>query len=118
MKHGASGKIQVSKTIKNAILIPQKSTVDIQEKTFVYVVDKNNQVQMRSITPKIRLTDYYIIGNGDLNRDDKFVYEGLQQIKDGDKINPQLIKLKTANEPDEQLYGEKLTGKPASSAKI
>jgi len=118
LKHGASGKIQITKTIKNAILIPQKSTVDIQEKTFVYVVDKNNQVQMRSITPKIRLTDYYIIGNGDLNRDDKFVYEGLQQIKDGDKINPQLIKLKATSEPEEKLFGEKLTSKPASSARI
>ncbi len=118
LKHGASGKIQIAKTIKNALLIPQKSTVDIQEKTFVYVLDKNNQVQMRSITPKIRLTDYYIIENGDLSPNDQFVYEGLQQIKDGDKINPQLIKLKATNEPEEKLFGEKLNSKPASSSDI
>lgn len=118
LKHGASGKIQISKTIQNALLIPQKSTVDIQEKTFVYVVDKNNQVQMRSITPLIRLADYYIIANGDLDRNDQFVYEGIQQIKEGDKINPQLIKLKPTTEPQDKLLGEKLDHRSNSLAKI
>jgi len=118
LKHGASGKIQISKTIKNALLIPQKSTVDIQEKTFVYVVDKNHQVQMRSITPKIRLSNYYIIEAGDLARTDQFVYEGLQQIKDGETINPQLIKLNTSKEQQPKLFGEKLSNKSGTAAKI
>jgi membrane fusion protein (multidrug efflux system) len=118
LKHGASGKIQISKTIKNALLIPQKSTVDIQEKTFVYLLDKNNQVQMRSINPQVRLADYYIISNSDLDRNDQFVYEGIQQIKEGEKINPQFIKLRGATEPQEKLLGEELVNKSGNSAKI
>jgi len=118
LKHGASGKIQIAKTMKNAIMIPQKSTVEIQEKTFVYVVDKNNQLQMRAINPKVRLAEYYIIDNNDLDRNEQFVYEGIQMVKEGDKINPQVIKLKEVSEPQEKLYGEKLENKPADSAKI
>lgn len=118
LKHGSSGKIQIAKTLKNALMIPQKSTVEIQEKTFVYVVDKNNQLQMRAINPKVRLAEYYIIDNGDLDRNEQFVYEGIQMVKEGDKINPQVIKLKAISEPQEKLYGEKLENKPADSAKI
>jgi RND family efflux transporter MFP subunit len=117
LKHGASGKIQIAQTLKNALLIPQKSTIDIQDKTFVYVLDKNNQVQMKSITPKIRLANYYVIENGDLDSKDQFVYEGLQMIKDGDKINPQLIKLNPGNEQT-PMFGEELEKKPAKTPEI
>lgn len=118
LKHGASGKIQIAKPIKNAVLIPQKSTVDIQEKIFVYTVGKNNQVQMKSVNPKARLSNYYIIDNNDLAKGEQFVYEGLQQIKDGDKINPQLIKLNPNSEQQPALFGEKLTHQEPSPAKI
>lgn len=117
LKHGASGKIQISESINNALLIPQKSTIDIQDKTFVYVLDKNNQVRMKSITPKIRLSNYYVIEKGDLDASDKFVYEGLQMIKDGDKINPQLIKLNPSAEKT-PLFGEELEKKPAKTPEI
>ena len=117
LKHGASGKIQISETIKNALLIPQKSTIDIQDKTFVYVLDKNNQVQMKGITPKIRLANYYVIENGDLSSKDQFVYEGLQMIKDGDKINPQLIKLNPGNEQT-PMFGQELSKKSSKTPEI
>jgi membrane fusion protein (multidrug efflux system) len=118
LKHGSSGKIQIEKPIKNAVLIPQKSTVDIQEKIFVYTVGKNNQVQMKSVNPKARLSNYYIIESDDLAKGEQFVYEGLQQIKDGDKINPQLIKLNPNSDQQPALFGEKLTHQEPSPAKI
>ncbi len=118
LKHGSSGKIQIAKPIRNAVLIPQKSTMDIQEKIFVYTVDKNNHVQMKSVNPKARLSNYYIIENNDLAKGEQFVYEGLQQIKDGDKINPQLIKLNPNSEQQPALFGEKLTHQEPSPAKI
>lgn len=118
LKHGSSGKIQIEKPIKNAVLIPQKSTVDIQEKIFVYTVGKNNQVQMKSVNPKARLSNYYIIESDDLAKGEQFVYEGLQQIKDGDKINPQLIKLNPNSDQQPTLFGEKLTHQEPSPAKI
>jgi RND family efflux transporter MFP subunit len=118
LKHGASGKIEITKNIKNAFLIPQKSTVDIQEKIYVYTVDKNNQVQMKNITPKIRLSNYYIVDESDLGRSEKFVYEGVQQITDGEKINPQLIRLNSGSEKQPRLLGEKINHKDDTAAKI
>lgn len=118
LKHGASGKIRIAKPVRNAVLIPQKSTMDIQEKIFVYTVDKNNQVQMKSINPKARLSNYYIIDENDLGKGEQFVYEGLQQIKDGEKINPQLIKLNPNSDQQPALFGEKLNHQQPSPAKI
>jgi RND family efflux transporter MFP subunit len=87
LKHGATGKIIISKSLKNALIIPQKSTFEVQEKTYVYLVDKNNKVQLRSVVPQFRLENTYIISNG-LKPGDRFLYEGLQQVKEGDKILP------------------------------
>jgi membrane fusion protein (multidrug efflux system) len=94
LKHGSSGKIVLTKPIKKAILIPQKSTFEIQEKNYVFVVNDKNVVQMKSFVPKFRITNYYIVESG-LNVNDKIIYEGIQLIKDGDKIIPQLV---TSNE--------------------
>ncbi len=103
LKHGASGKIRIEKTIKNAIIVPQKSTFDVQDKTYMYIVDKDNRVKLRSITPKIRLTNHYILNPADLNQKEQFVYEGLQLIKDGDKINTKVIDLTKIIEQKEEI---------------
>jgi len=106
LKHGASGKILITKTVKNAIMIPQKSTVEVQEKTYVYVVDKNNVVQMRSITPKARLENSYIVESG-LQPTDRIVYEGLLQLKDGEKIVPKTIAPELAESQQTAISADK-----------
>jgi membrane fusion protein (multidrug efflux system) len=85
LKHGSSGKIRLSTVLKNAMLVPQKSTFEIQDKIYVYVVDKNNQVQMRSITPKARMPHLYVVSSG-LSSEEKIIYEGIQQVKVGETI--------------------------------
>ncbi|MGQ0829710.1 MAG: efflux RND transporter periplasmic adaptor subunit [Bacteroidota bacterium] len=87
LKHGASGKVRIKNKIKNALLIPQKSTFEIQENIYVYVVDKNNVVRLRKILPSILLSQLYVVSSG-LSANDKFVYEGIQKVKEGDKIEP------------------------------
>jgi RND family efflux transporter MFP subunit len=90
LKHGATGKIQVNTALKNAILIPQKSTFDQQEHLCVFVVNSNNIVQVRKITPSVRLPRLFVIGSG-LSPQEKIIYEGIQRIKDGDKIIPEAV---------------------------
>lgn len=92
LKHGASGKVRLMTAIKNALIIPQKSTFEIQDKSYVYVVDKNNEVKMQSFTPMMRLSHFYIIEEG-LESGDKIVYEGLQNMKEGMKISPTTVPL-------------------------
>lgn len=90
LKHGASGKILVKTELKNAMLIPQKSTFEVQENIYVFVVDKNNKVQQRKVVPSIRLPQLYAIASG-LSADNKIIYEGIQKVKDGDVVTPETI---------------------------
>jgi len=90
LKHGSSGKILIINTIENAIIIPQKAVFEIQDKNYVYVVNDQNQVRMRSFTTKRRLDKHYIVEAG-LEAGDKIVYEGIQNIKDGAVISPMPI---------------------------
>ena len=91
LKHGANGKIVITNTVKNALLIPQKSTFEIQDKLFVYVLDKNNQLQQRLIKPTMRITDYFILSGG-ITANEYILLEGAENLKNGDRIQPEIIK--------------------------
>lgn len=90
LKNGASGKIMVKEELKRAMVIPQKASFEIQDKIYVFVVDEANVVRMRNITPGIRLPHLYVVSSG-LNPKDRVIYEGIQQVKDGTRITPQMI---------------------------
>ena len=64
LKHGETGKVRLVIPIKNALIIPQKSTYEIQDKIFVFVVDQNNTVKSRNIVVKQSLSNLYIIESG------------------------------------------------------
>ncbi len=87
LKHGSSGNILLTNTVSDAILVPQKAVFEIQDKSYVYVVDSTNQVNMKSFVPKSRFDDYYVVRSG-LKEGDRIVYEGIQSLKDGVKIKP------------------------------
>ena len=72
--------------------MPQKSTFEIQDKNYVFVLDENNKVYTRSFTPKTRYSDFYIVQSG-LNKGEKVVYEGIQKLKEGMQIVPQYMTL-------------------------
>ncbi len=88
LKHGSSGKVLIENELKNAIVIPQKSTFEVQDKLYVYVLGEGNKVEMRAIVPKLRLSHLYVIESG-LSVNDKFIYEGIQTVKQGDMVTPE-----------------------------
>ncbi|WP_040415197.1 efflux RND transporter periplasmic adaptor subunit [Cyclobacterium qasimii] len=90
LKHGATGKIILTNKVSNAIIIPQKAVFEIQDRSFVYVVNKDNVVEMRSIVPRARFSHYYIVESG-LEVGEHFVYEGIQNVKDGMTIQPKMV---------------------------
>lgn len=87
LKHGASGKARLTTEVDNAIIIPQKATFEIQDKTFVFIVDKDNMVQTRAFKPGRRVAQYYIVEAG-LKPGERIVFEGVQSIRQGAKIKP------------------------------
>lgn len=92
LKHGASGKILLQTSMNDALMIPQKAVMEIQDKSFVFVVDKNNKVSMKSFHPKTKIDEYVVVQSG-LTEHETIVYEGVQNIRDGSVIRPQYVML-------------------------
>lgn len=90
LRHGSSGKVLVKNEIPNALLVPQKSTIEVQEHLYVFVVDSSNTVRMRKILPAVRLPQFYVVSSG-LQADDRFILEGVQRVRDGAKIIPEVV---------------------------
>ena len=90
LKNGETGKVKLTVPIKNALLIPQKATFEIQDKIYVFVMDKNNVVHSRTIEVKQRLSNVYIVESG-LSPDDKILIDGLQTVKEDEKIKPKMV---------------------------
>jgi len=85
LKHGETGKVKITIPVSNALIIPQKATYEVQDKVYVYVVDKNNIARSKNITVKTSLPDLYVVGSG-LEEGDKILVEGVQNVKDDDKV--------------------------------
>ena len=93
LKNGETGKVRMTVPVTGALIIPQKATYEIQEKTYVFVVDRKGVIQARNIAISHTLPDLYVIGNG-LTEKDRILLEGIQKVKEGDKIHAEFVKPK------------------------
>lgn len=87
IKHGTSGKLIISENKHRVILIPKKAVFSIQDKQFVFVVNKQNIVRMKNIIITATLDDFFILESG-LKPGEIIVQEGTQSLRDGEKIIP------------------------------
>jgi len=92
LKHGASGKVLVEEELRQALVIPQKSTFEIQDKTYVFALDAGNRVRMRAVKPRLRIPHLYVLESG-LQPGDRILYEGIQMVKEGQQIRPRPVPL-------------------------
>ncbi|TDQ08141.1 efflux RND transporter periplasmic adaptor subunit [Pedobacter metabolipauper] len=95
LRSGNTGKIRLSLTHQNALAVPQESTIEIQDKVFVFSVDKNNKVTKQPITVLGASGTNYLIKDG-LKSGDRIVFKGMESLKDGDAIKPEEKKNLTA----------------------
>ncbi|WP_129021873.1 efflux RND transporter periplasmic adaptor subunit [Edaphocola flava] len=85
LRHGGSGRLLITRPMKQAMLMPQKAVFEIQDKNYVFVVDDKGTVRQRSIAVAQRVADYYLIKGG-LDTKDKVVLEGIQSLREGHVI--------------------------------
>ena len=85
LRHGETGNILIDLPYKNAMLIPQKATFEILDKTYVYVVNKDNTLEQRMINVAAELPHVFIVKNG-LKKEDRILLEGLRKVHNGQAI--------------------------------
>ncbi len=88
LRSGGSGNIVFPYTMENVCVIPQNATQEIQDKKFVYVLQadstvKHTEIQIYNLNDGLN----YIVTGG-LKNGDKIVVEGVQTLRNGQKITP------------------------------
>lgn len=88
LRSGATGQISFPVHHTNAILVAQKSTYEIQNKKFVYVVGKDNKVKATEIEVLPQNDGQtYVVTKG-LNVGDRIVVEGVNKLSNDMEIKP------------------------------
>lgn len=92
LRSGISGKIRIPQSIASALVVPQESTFELQDKVFVFSLSDSNKVSSQPISIAGKSGNYYLVNNG-LKPGDKIVYTGLERLKDGMVIQPQAMSM-------------------------
>lgn len=84
LRNGETGKIRMTLPLKNALIIPQKATYEIQDQKYVFVIDKNGVAKSKNIKVSYELPDIYVVSG--ISPDEKILLEGVQKVKDDQKV--------------------------------
>lgn len=90
LRHGETGTILMAKPYPNAMLIPQKATFEIMDKTYVYVVNKEDKLEQRLINIEAELPQLFIVKDG-LKDSDRILLEGIRKVRPGDRVKINLM---------------------------
>jgi len=130
LRHGQTGNVLIHRTLKNAIVIPQRATFEILDKRYVYVVGEDDVVHQREIVVEYEMDDIFVVKKAEqkkeehkkdehkkeeakkdehkkeeakkgLDVNDKIILEGVRQVHDGEKVEVEFLK------PEEALANQK-----------
>lgn len=87
VRSGSSAVVRIPQTINNALLVPQKSTYQIQGKLFVYILEAGNKVKSVEVVTKSSSGQSFVIQKG-LKNGDKIVVDGISSLREGLEIKP------------------------------
>lgn len=86
LRHGETGNVRMTIPLTNTLLIPQKSTFEILDKQYVFVLDKDAIIRSRAITVAAELPHIYAVQSG-LEVNDKILLDGLRLVRENEKIS-------------------------------
>ncbi len=98
LRSGGSGTIRIPQLMDSVIVIPQKTSYELQGKHFVYVVGAGNKVRNTEIEVLVgNLKDSYVVTSG-LNIGDQIVLEGIASLRNDTEIKPKLAEIGNLSE--------------------
>ena len=105
LRHGETGSILMPIALKNAVIVPQKTTFEVLDKKFIYVIDENNIVRSRLITVNKELSHLYVINSG-VGIKDKILLDGLSKVHENQKIQYEFVNPQKAIADLSHLHAE------------
>jgi len=98
LRSGGSGLVRIPQYVDSAIIIPQKTSYELQGKHFVYVVGTGNKVHNTEIEVLVgNLKDSYVVTSG-LKVGDQVVLEGITSLRNDAEINPKVVETGSLSE--------------------
>ena len=88
LRSGNTGKIKLGLNHDKAILVSQESTIEIQDKVYVFTLSKDNKVSKVPIAISGKTSTDYLVTNG-LASGDRIVVAGFENLQEGTVITPQ-----------------------------
>lgn len=87
LRSGNTGRVKISMQHQNAIVVPQEATIEIQDKIYVFLVDKKNAVTRQPVVVSAKSGTDYLIKEG-IASGDRIVLKGFENLPDGATIIP------------------------------
>ncbi|MBB5638206.1 membrane fusion protein (multidrug efflux system) [Pedobacter cryoconitis] len=96
IRSGSSATVRIPNAVKDAILVPQSATFELQDKRFVVVVDKDGKTKNVAVTVMQNTAGNFFVVETGLKAGDEIVLEGVATLKDGTQIkanaeNPETV---------------------------
>jgi membrane fusion protein, multidrug efflux system len=105
LRHGQTGTVRITRTLKDAIVIPQRATFELLDKRYVFVVGKDNVAHQREFEVMYEKDDIFVVEKGKtgekgkqggkgLDENDRIVFEGVREVRDGDPVEFEFVEPK------------------------
>lgn len=91
IRSGSSGAVQIPATVDSALVIPQKTTYEIQGKTFVYLVGKDGTVKSGEVSVMENDDGRFFVVEEGLQAGAQIVLEGVATLREGAPIKPKPV---------------------------
>lgn len=91
VRSGSSAIVRIPQEIDTALLVPQKSTYQIQGKLFVYVLDDDNKVRSVDIGSNVNAAGQSFVVQHGLKPGDKIVVDGISSLREDLQITPRTV---------------------------
>ncbi|MFL9830301.1 efflux RND transporter periplasmic adaptor subunit [Flavobacterium sp. ST-87] len=95
LRSGNTGKIRLGINHDDAILIPQSATIEMQDKVFVFTLNKENKVSKMPVSIIGKSGTNYLVSEG-VKSGDQIVLSGIDKLQEGQEIQPQKAAVEVA----------------------
>ncbi|EHQ28191.1 efflux RND transporter periplasmic adaptor subunit [Mucilaginibacter paludis] len=90
LRSGNTGKIRLSLNHRDALIVPESATIEMQDKIFVFTVGDSSKVKKQPIYIVGKTHGHYLVkDNEGIKAGDQIVLEGIDKLQEGMVIQPQ-----------------------------